>query len=244
MKLRLSRLLPTSLLVILSSSLAMASSFTFTTPSGSTQGGQPVNAQAVFTTGLNSVTIDLSNLLTAAQMVTVAQNLSDLSFTLSGTFASGLVNNTNRSYSGTLIDVGALGAVSAGSGSFNGWDFSNSGSTFLLEDLGSLAGPAQTILGGTAGSFTAYSNANGSIVNNDPHNPFLQGIAHFTLGIAGVTAGTNVTAATFSFNTTLGNNIDGVGGSRPAAVPEPATYLMLGGGLLAIAALTRRRLRA
>jgi hypothetical protein len=47
------------------------------------------------------VTIDLFNNLTASQVNDVSQNLSDLSFTLSGTFATGLVTDTNRTYTGT-----------------------------------------------------------------------------------------------------------------------------------------------
>src|SRR5712692_3351733 len=68
-------------LFVMSAPGAMATMITFATPGGSMQGGNPVNAQAVFTTGLNTVTIDLTNLLTAAQMNDVSQNLSDLMFT-------------------------------------------------------------------------------------------------------------------------------------------------------------------
>ncbi len=233
-----------ALLFVMNAPGAMATMITIATAGGSTQGGNPVNAQAVFTTGLNSVTIDLSNLLTAAQMVTVAQNLSDLSFTLSGTFAGGLVSDTNRIYSGKLIDVATDGSVSTDGGNgiparYNGWDFSNSGSTFLLEDLGSAAGPSQTIIGGKVGD-TAYSNANGSIAGNTPHNPFLQGTAHYVLTIAGVTASTNITAATFSFGTALGNNIPGV----PQSVPEPSTMGLLGTALVGLGWAVRKKLHS
>jgi hypothetical protein len=223
------------------SMVANASTISVSTPTGSNIGGQAVNSTATFTTGDGTVMIDLFNNLTANQVNDVSQNLSDLSFTLSGTFATGLVTDTNRTYTGTLINVGTNGVVTAGTGTFNGWDFSNTGSTFVLEDLGSTAGPAQTIIGGTAGSSTAYSNANGSIDNNDPHNPFIQGVAHFTLNIAGVTASTNVTGATFSFGTTLGNNIPGTGFSTP--VPEPVSSALMGIGLVSLFFL-RRRIRS
>jgi len=232
-----------SVLTILTfSAVASASTITIATPGGATEpaGGNPVSASATFTTSTNTVMIDLNNLLSASDMKTVAQALSDLSFTLSGTFATGLVNDTNRVYSGRLIDVGANGVVStdAGNGiaaSYNGWDFSNTGSLFLLEDLGSAAGPAQTIIGGTSGSNTAYSNAGGSIASNGPHNPFLQGTAHFVLTIAGVTANTTVTGATFSFGTELGDNVPGTN------TPEPISLALVGTGLLSLALLRRRQ---
>ena len=234
--------LPTVLMAVLSSSLAMANTATYITPSGSTTGGGAVNDQAAFTTGAGTVTIDLTNLLTAAQVNDVAQNLSDLFFTLSGTFASGLVSDANRTYSGKLIDVAAGGAVSTDSGngipaSYNGWDFSNSGSTFLLNDLGSAAGPAQTIIGGTT-STTTYPGANGSIDGNGPHNPFLQGTAHFVLTIAGVTASTNITAATFSFGTAAGSNIPGV--LQPVPEPRLGSFLLIG-AMLSAAAYYRKK---
>jgi hypothetical protein len=229
--------LSTGLLVVLSSGLAMANTVTYITPVGSTTSGGTVNAQAAITTGAGSVTIDLANLLTAAQMTDVAQALTDLSFTLSGTFASGLVSDTNRTYSGKLIDIGSGGAVTTDSGdgiaaSYNRWFFTNSGSTFLLEDLGT-GMPKQSIVGGTAGSTSPYTGANGSITSNGPHNPFIQGKADFTLTIAGVTAATNVTGVIFSFGTTAGSNL--VTGIL-APVPEPrfVSLLLIGGLLMAM----------
>ena len=219
-------------------SATQAATIMFTTPSGSTQGTDPVSASATFTTGAGTVTVDLNNLLTTAQMSTVAQDLSDLSFTLSGTFATGLVSDSNRTYSGRLIDIATDGTVTTNTTAlYNGWDFSNGGSTFLLEDLGSTAGPSQTIIGGSGN--TAYSGAGGSITGNGPHNPFLQGTAHFTLGITGVTSATTVTAAVFSFGTTTGNNITG-GGGNIQSVPEPATLVLTGLGLLGLGVFGRR----
>jgi PEP-CTERM motif len=228
----------TVLAVLTFSAIASASVITIATPGGSTEsGGNPVSASAMFTTSAGQVTIDLSNLLAIDQFSTVAQALSDLSFTLSGTFATGLVDDTNRTYTAQLINVGTGGAVTLTSGTFNGWDFSNIGSTFLLEDLGSIAGPAQTMLGGTPGSLSPYCGANtcGSIINNGPHNPFIQGTAHFVLNVAGVTSATTVTGATFSFGTALGNNVPG------GNVPEPISSALVGSGLVGLFFLGRRR---
>src|SRR5262252_5822242 len=122
-----------------------ANSFTFVTPSGATTSG-PVSAEADFTTSAGQITVTLKNLDSAAQMVDVAQALSDLAFTISGT--GGAVTNANRTYTGTAINVSNVGLVTPGTFTTNGWDFSGSGSSYLLEDLGSTAGPTQLILGG------------------------------------------------------------------------------------------------
>jgi hypothetical protein len=248
MKRILLTIISTTLLALVSSTLAIASVTTITSSGGTTSGG-PVNAKAVVTTGAGTVMIDLSNLLTASQVVNVAQNLSDFGFTLSGT-GFGTVGDANRTYTGRLIDVGTGGAVTTDSqngipANYNGWDFSNAGgSSFKLEDLGSSAGPAQLIIGGTSGSNTAYSSANGSIANNGPHNPFLQGDAVFSLSISGVTAATNVTSAFFSFGTSApgGELCTGCTTVVIQAVPEPRyVSFLLFGGMLLLATIYYRR---
>jgi hypothetical protein len=225
----------------LTSGICSAATVTFVTPSGSTTGSNPLSASAAFTTGTNSVTIDLSNLLTAAQMNDASQLLSDIVFTLSGTFATGLVSNSNEATpTGTLIDVGSGGTVTSNAGPVGLWGFSNILNVFHLDDLNGGQSPKQTIIGGTPGSFTAYSNANSSITGGS-HSPFLQGTEHFVLTIAGVTTSTQVTAATFSFGTVACGQTGGtcITGS---AVPEPrATAAVLFGAVLLAAAYRRRK---
>src|SRR5438132_151597 len=58
-----------------------ASQITFSTASGASTGGGPVSASAQVTTGANSVTVTLTDLL--ANPTDVAQLISDFSFTLS-----------------------------------------------------------------------------------------------------------------------------------------------------------------
>jgi hypothetical protein len=246
------RILLTSIsAALLSSTLAMGNMTTVTLSGGTTSGGT-VAAKAVFTTSANTVSVDLINSLTAAQMVDVAQALSDLHFTLTGTFASGLVSDTNRSYTGRLIDVTGMGVGTVSSdpengiaANYNGWDFSNTGSVFTLEELGSAQNAHQLILGGTQGSSTPYPNANGSIHDNNGHTPFLQGDAVFTLTVAGVTANTSITAATFSFGTSPDNTGEfctGCGTVVVQSVPEPRfVSLLLLGGMLLVAVYYRRR---
>ena len=229
------RTLPALLLIALSSTIATAATTTFSTATGAMNGTENVNASAMFTTGTGTIDIVLSNLLTAAQVHSVGGDISDLMFTISNSF-SGAVSDSNRSYTGTLVDVDGSGNVTAGSGSFDGWDFSNSGSNFTLEELGSLEAPSQTIVGG-AGA-TSYPHAVGSI-DNGSHDPFLQGSATFHLtGLTGITSGTTITAVTFSFGTTAGGNITG---HTNSTVPEPKATSALLLGCLAVFAAWRRK---
>src|SRR4051812_43508270 len=79
-----------------------AGSITYVTPSGSTAGGQPVNAEADITTSSGSITIVLRNLL--ANPTSVVQNLSDLSFTVG---QGSLTGSTETGASAQKIDVAA-----------------------------------------------------------------------------------------------------------------------------------------
>lgn len=244
LSLRVIRALMTFALI---SAVGSATTVTVTTPSGSTTlGGDALNASATITTSTNTVDIDLANLLTAIQMKNASQLLSDIYFTLSGTFVTGLVSNTNEGTpTGTLIDVGAGGAVTSHAGSPGKWGFSNVGSVFHLDDLNGGQSPTQTIIGGTAGSFTAYSAANSSITGGS-HSPFVQGTEHFVLTIAGVTAATNITAVTFSFGTAACGESGGTCiTSTTNPVPEPrSTAAVLFGAVAAAIAYRRRKVLA
>lgn len=220
--------------VILVGSAGLASASVWTTPAGALNGvGSAVSAQAVFTAGAGTLTIDLSNLLTASQVLNVGQNVSDLFFTLDSNDTSGTVVSSTA----TFVNVGTGGAVTSASVAGTdkmGWSFHyNPTSGFHLDGLDDATFvPKHTILGGTAGSFDPYSNSNSSIKNNNAHNPFAQGTGHFVLSIAGVTENTRVKSATFSFGTTAGDNV--------AGTPEPASLAALGIGAIG---LFRRRAR-
>jgi len=210
---------------------AHAGSFTFQTAAGATEsGGNPVNASASITTGAGTVTITLFNLLVNPN--TVAQNISDFHFSLSGTTALGSLFSS----SGQEINVAANGSATTGNTVATGWAFTSpSTGSYLLNVLGTAIGPAHTILG-APGAGGTYSNAGGSIAGNDPHNPFLNQSATFTLNITGVTAATTVSNVVFSFGTVGGNDVPGGGSS----VPEPLSLSLVGGGLLALGLLRKR----
>jgi hypothetical protein len=215
---------------------AQAGSFTYVTPTGSSTGGGPVNAEADFTTGAGSMTITLKNL--QANITDVAQALSDLQFTLSGT--SPLTGSSETASSGQEINIASGGTFTLGSTVAAGWPYSSTATVGTLNVLAAGgAGPAHLIVGPPDGG-NLYSAANGSIAGNGPHNPFLNQSASFTITGANITAATNVTAVTFSFGTTSGINVDGVPG-----VPEPSSLVLsiLGVGSLGSIGLYRSRFR-
>jgi len=215
---------------------AKAATVTYVTPTGATTSGGPVNASATFTTGTNSISVSLSNL--QANITDVAQALSDLFFTYSGTNLSG---QTLTSSSSQAITVASNGTFSTGATVPAGWVLSSpTSNTLLLNDLGAgAAGPTHLILG-PPGSGGTYSKANGSIAGNPAHNPFLNQTAMFVISLLGITPSTTITSATFSFGTTAGINVTGV----PSAVPLPGALPLFASALVGLALLGRRRRKA
>jgi hypothetical protein len=221
--------------VLLCGPAAFASTTTFTA-AGTSSGGNMENASATFTTSLNSIHVTLDNFLSNPK--TVAQNISDLFFTLS----TGQTSGTLTSSSGREVTVASSGSYTLGPTVSTGWTLTSSGGSLLLEVLGTSTAPTHTIIGPSDnGTYVggSYSNANSSIAGNSSHNPFLKNTVSFDLMVIGVTDLTTVTGATFSFGTAAGNNLAGV-----ATVPEPSTWMLLLVGATATfgpAFLLRRR---
>ncbi len=222
-----------AILVVIGAPIAHADTVTFDTPPGSTTSGGPVDATATFTTGNGTLSITLTDL--QANPTDVAQLLSDLSFTLS----NGATTGTISSSSGQEITVSGNGTFTIGSTVDTGWTLNSTATGLQLDVLGTPTGPSHLIIGPPDGS-NVYSNANGSIAGNGPHNPFLNGSATFLLDIAGVTADTTIDSATFSFGTTEGADL--VPGTPGTPVPEPTSLALLAAGLLSVVFLRRKRL--
>jgi hypothetical protein len=234
--------LATVLLTLSWVSMASANSYTFATASGATEsGGNAVDASATFTTSADTITISLANLI--VNPTTAAQNVSDVYFTLGGT-GSSATSGTLSSSGGNLVNVAADGTTSSGGvASSTGWVLSYSSSTgFHLDGLNGAANtPAYTIIGAPNGS-GVYSAANGSIAGNGPHNPFLNQLATFSLSIAGLTADSTVTSATFSFGTTSGDNV-GTTTNKTSVPDNGATIVLLGASLVGIGLFRRAQLK-
>jgi hypothetical protein len=233
---------PLALLGMVAVSLALGGrpveggSITYMTPNGSNEsGGNPVDATATFTTSANVITVVVNNL--EMNPKTVAQNISDLFFTVSTGQKTGSIDQTHSS--GTSRTVNGNGSFTdSGSVSPSHWSLQTSGSQLHLNDL-TAGQPIQTILGSPGSG--GYTNANSSIKGNGPHNPFLFGPVTFTLDVTGVTANSNITAVTFSFGTEAGDNVSGV-----SAVPEPGSIVLAGSALaiMGVVGVVRRRARA
>lgn len=208
---------------------AQAGNITYSTPTGSSVNGGPVDAKAVFSISNGMIDVKLVDLLMNPK--DAGQLLSDLSFTVGG--GGSLSGASLGSSMGQEISVGSTGIPTLGSTVATGWGFKTSGTTIAtLDVLGTSTAPEHLIIG-PAGPGNTYSNANRSIAGNKPHNPFLNGVATFVITGSGITAGTTITSATFSFGTTPGMNVSGT----PSTVPEPSAELLLGLGTLGLMGL-------
>jgi hypothetical protein len=220
------------------STAAFASIMTYTTLAGSSTNDGSVSASATFTTSAGLLSISLQDLL--ANPKSAGQLLSDLEFTLDGSSGT----STLTSSSSQEISIGDDGTSTLGSFGPTGWILQgNDTNTLTLCVICSPdnapIGPAHLIIGPGP-----YTNANGSIAGNKPHNPFLDQTAQFTIANQSISATTTVTSVLFSFGTQPGITVEGVTQQPdvpPSSIPEPTTLALLAIAFIMALGIRRRK---
>ena len=234
---RLVRLLAAVLMI---SGIAFGTPITFTTPSGGATSDGSVKATAVFAVSPGVLTITLNDLL--SNPTSVGQLSSSLAFSLS----SSLSASASMASSAQERTVNPDHSYTEGGTVSTGWALQAFGSSGLIlcvicPNNGTPAPttnppPSHLIIG--AG---AYTNANGSIAGNGPHNPFLDETATFTIHDSSITSTMVVSNVVFGFGTQFGSTVNGELSASSSAVPETRTMLMIGTGLIFLGSLKRLR---
>jgi len=186
--------------------------------------------------GVNQLQITLQDLF--ANPTSVGQLLSDLQFKVAGVSDLSLISSSAQS-----VSIAEGGTTTMGSTGSTGWIGGAFQGGFIVcvicpNNFGKTAGPGNLIIGPGP-----YTNANGSVAGNGPHNPFLNQTATFTLSGTGINANTVVSDVVFSFGTQFGTDVGGTAGPGGGTVPEPSSYLLssIAFGALAVFARIKRR---
>ena len=227
-------------LVVLSLPFLAQASAIYTTSAGATVSDGAVDASATFAlVNGNQLQITLTDNL--ANPKSVGQLISDLQFSISGVTGLSL-----SSMSSTGITINGNHTPTTDGTVNSGWIEGVFGSGFLLcvicaPSFPKDAAPAELIIGPGP-----YTNANGSIAGNSPHNPFLYQTATFTLSGTGITSSTSVSNVVFSFGTQFGSDVTGTPGGGGVTlgagpVPEPGSATLAAGAFGILALVLRRR---
>ncbi len=218
---------------------------TITVTGTNSTSGKPVNATATYWVSGNTLYINITNLQT--NIGDVSQAVSGVFFQISGNSGAGSVTDSGSGYYQFFNGGGSAGSCA----NCGNWGLNTSFT------LGSLTGYQFSALTGTGGpNYTILSNSvtspNGSITQSDPHNPFFitspagggcsyssttqinSCYVQVALTIPGLTSTTQISNFTLLF---------GTDNSTANVVPEPASMLLLGTGLVGLGGALRKKLR-
>jgi hypothetical protein len=222
-----------------------------------------LSAEADFTLGSGTITITIKNL--QADIVSVGQTISGLSFAVSAPPASSF---TLISTAGQLVDVANDGTgtlvVNTGSGLVDGsgtttysgttggtpladgrWHLTSSDPPPSLIALG--GGQPDHLVLGPPNSSGNYTDSNGSF--NGQFNPFFENSVTLVLSAPGATSSSTISNVVFNFGTGVNEHtapgffIPPVG-PHDTATPVPPSVVLFGLGFVGFLVRSRRRLIA
>jgi len=210
---------------------------TFLSTASGVGGDGPISAAATITTGKDTITVALSDLI--ANPTSAGQLVSGIEFTLNIPLPT---TGSLSSASGPTIDIGPGGTVSPDIAGITHWGAYISGGEIVLATAGKDAPPGKPInlIIGPTGPGGLYdnngNNANSSITGR---NPQIQNTGIFVLSVLGVTSSTNVTGGTFLFGTAAEFSLPD--SLIPVAVPLPGALPLFATGLVGLGLLGWRR---
>ena len=207
---------------------------TFLSTASGVGGDGPISAAATITTGKDTITVALSDLI--ANPTSAGQLVSGIELTLNIPLPT---TASLSSYSGPTIDIGPGGTVSPDIAGITHWGAYISGGEIVLATAGKDAPPGKPInliIGPTGPGGLYDNNANSSITGR---NPQIQNTGIFVLSVLGVTSSTNVTGGTFLFGTAAEFSLPD--SLIPVAVPLPAALPLFASGLVGLGLLGWRR---
>lgn len=216
---------------------ARAETITFATAAGSKLSDLPVNANAVFTTSANSISVTLTNL--QSDPTSVIQCLSGVKFTISDIPTSASL--TDHLTTPRTINSDKTYSDDPNKDVLTGWQLTRpSSSTLMLSGM-----PRHTLIG-DPGTLDTYANANGSLAGNKPHNPFIAGDQTWTIALGfaeTLTAPPAISDVTFLFGTGP-TTLQAVRIPPTNPVPEPSAVVgLLSMGIVGAVLALRKKFR-
>jgi hypothetical protein len=211
--------------------------------------GGGLSALADVTFGAGTVSITLQNL--TANPTSVGQLINGITFNVAGlTNTAGFVDPTSVTAPNGLANISAGGAYTAAPTDLSRWDYQVTGGNLFTFTTLSGGNPDRLIIGPDAsnnftygGAGDGYTNANASILGD---NPSILGSLSATFLLPGVTSNTSLTNLNVRFNTDTTTLVPGVPAGGPGTgqtnVPDGGSTVVLAGiALLGLAALRHFR---